>query len=113
MKIFDELIKLDGVIGGLLVGKDGLVVQSMLIEEEDAEVLGAMAASAFDNVALTSERLGIGQLNDVIIGATNGSLQMREAGDLVLVVICQQPYNIGEVRIAMSRAAKRARENYS
>jgi predicted regulator of Ras-like GTPase activity (Roadblock/LC7/MglB family) len=111
-RIFDELVKLDGVIGGLLVGKDGLVVQSLMIDEEDAEILGAMAASTFDTVARTTERLGIGKLNDSIVGATEGSLQMREAGDLVLVVICQHPYNVGEVRLAMARAARRAREDF-
>ncbi len=111
-RIFDELVKVEGVIGGLLVGKDGLVVSSLMIDEEDAEILGAMAASTFDNVARTAERLGIGRLNDAIVGASEGSLQMREAGELVLVVICQQPYNVGEVRLAMSRAARRAKENF-
>ncbi|MEI6043817.1 MAG: roadblock/LC7 domain-containing protein [Chloroflexota bacterium] len=107
-RIFDELVKIDGVIGGLLVSKDGLVVQSLMIEEEDADVLGAMAANTFDNIARTTERLGIGRLNDSIIGAKEGTLLVREAGELVLVVICQQPVNIGEVRLAMSRAARNA-----
>ena len=111
-KYFEELVKLDGVIGGLLVGRDGLVVQSLMIEEEDAEILGAMAASTFDTVARTTERLGIGKLNDAIVGAAEGSLQMREAGDLVLVVICQPPYNVGEVRLAMAKAARRARDDF-
>lgn len=111
-RIFDDLVKINGVIGGLLVGKDGLVVQSLMVEDEDAEVLGAMAASMFDTVAKTTERLGIGRLNDAIVGARDGSLQMREAGELVLVVICQNPVNLGEVRLAMSRSARRVREDF-
>lgn len=107
-RIFDELVKIDGVIGGLLVSRDGLVVQSLMIEEEDADALAAMAANTFDNIARTTERLGIGLLNDSIIGAKNGTLLVREAGDLVLVVICEEGVRIGEVRLAMSRAAKYA-----
>lgn len=105
-RIFDELVKTQGVMGGLLVGKDGLVVQSLMVEEDDAEVLGALAANMFDTIAKTTQRLGIGSVNDAIVGAREGSLQMRSAGDLVLVVICEYPINLGEVRLAMNRAAR-------
>jgi predicted regulator of Ras-like GTPase activity (Roadblock/LC7/MglB family) len=111
-KIFDELVKIEGVIGGLLVGKDGLVVQSLMVEGEDAEVLGAMAANMFDTIAKTTERLGIGPLNDAIVSARDGSLQMREAGELVLVVICQNPVNLGSVRLAMGKASRYVREDF-
>ncbi|HEX2909619.1 MAG TPA: roadblock/LC7 domain-containing protein [Chloroflexia bacterium] len=112
-RIFDELVKIEGVIGGLLVGRDGLVVQSLMVEEEDAEVLGALAANMFDTIAKTTQRLGIGPLNDAIVEARDGSLQMRGAGDLVLVVICQHPIRLGEVRLAMSRAARLVEEEFA
>lgn len=105
-RIFDELVKTQGVIGGLLVGRDGLVVQTLMVEEEDAEVLGALAANMFDTIAKTTQRLGIGILNDTIVAARDGSLLMSGAGELVLVVICQQPVNLGEVRLAMIKTAK-------
>ena len=44
-RIVEDLIRVDGVIGSLLVGKDGLVVASTLMDEEDAEILGAMSAA--------------------------------------------------------------------
>jgi hypothetical protein len=34
----------------LLVGKDGLVVASTLLDEEDAEILGAMSAAVFGEI---------------------------------------------------------------
>lgn len=111
-RIFEELIKIEGVIGGLLVGRDGLVVQTLMIDEEDAEVLGAMAASTFDNIARTTERLGIGHLNDSIVSAAEGSLQIREAGELVLVVICERTVRVGEVRLAMARASRRVQQDF-
>ena len=36
-KIVEELIRIDGVIGSLLVSKDGLVVASTLLEEDRAQ----------------------------------------------------------------------------
>ena len=112
-KIFDELMKTDGVLGGLLVAPDGLVVQSLYIDDDDAEILGALAADVFATVATATTRLGIGKLNDTIVGAMEGSLQMRRAGDLVLVVICEPTVMLGEVRLEMSRAAKIVEEDFN
>ena len=50
-KIVEELIRIDGVIGSLLVSKDGLVVASTLLEDEDAEMLGAMSAAMYGTIA--------------------------------------------------------------
>ena len=111
-RIFDELVKTEGVIGGLLVGRDGLVVQTLMVEEEDAEVLGALAANMFDTIAKTTKRLGIGPLNDAIVGASDGSLLMCGANELVLVVICQHPVRLGEVRLAMIKAAKQVEREF-
>lgn len=105
-RVFDELVKTEGVIGGLLVGRDGLVIQTLMIEEEDAEVLAALAANMFDNINRTTMRLGIGALHDTIIEAKNGSLLMCSAADQVVIAICQQPMRLGEVRLAMLKAAR-------
>ena len=109
-KIVEDLIRIDGVIGGLLVGKDGLVVSSTLLEDEDAEVLGAMSAAMFGTIAKAAERIGVGTLRDTIIEAAEGSIQLIEAEDLILVVITERGVNLGMIRIEMRKAAKRVRE---
>src|SRR6476619_2032749 len=108
--IVEDLIRVDGVIGSLLVGKDGLVVASTLLEDEDAEVLGAMSAAMFGTIAKAAERIGVGTLRDTIVEATEGSIQLIEAEDLILVVITERGVNLGMIRIEMRKAAKRVRE---
>ncbi len=105
-RVFDELVKTEGVIGGLLVGRDGLVIQTLMIEEEDAEVLGALAANMYDTIAKTTQRLGIGPLNDTIIEAKNGTLLLCSAAEQVVIAICQPPVRLGEVRLALLKAAR-------
>jgi uncharacterized protein len=105
-RVFDELVKTEGVIGGLLVGRDGLVIQTLMIEEEDAEVLGALAANMYDTIAKTTQRLGIGSLSDTIIEAKNGTLLLCSAAEQVVIAICQQPVRLGEVRLALLKAAR-------
>lgn len=109
-RIVEDLIRVDGVIGSLLVGKDGLVVASTLLDDEDAEVLGAMSAAVFGEIDKATKRIGIGMLIDSIIDAQDGSILLLEAQELILVVITQRMVNLGLVKMEMRRAAKRIGE---
>ncbi len=109
-RIVEDLIRVDGVIGSLLVGKDGLVVASTLLDEEDAEILGAMSAAVFGEIDKATRRLGVGNLVDSIIDAKDGSILLLEAKELILVVITQRTVNLGLVKMEMRRAAKRISE---
>ena len=109
-KIVEDLIRVDGVIGSLLVGKDGLVVASTLLDPEDAEVLGAMSAAVYGEIDKSTKRIGIGTLVDAIIDAQEGSILLLEARDLILVVITQRIVNLGLIKMEMRRAARRIGE---
>jgi predicted regulator of Ras-like GTPase activity (Roadblock/LC7/MglB family) len=109
-RIVEDLIRVEGVIGSLLVGKDGLVVASTLLDEEDAEILGAMSAAVFGEIDKATKRIGVGDLVDSIIDAKDGSILLLEAKELILVVITQRTVNLGLVKMEMRRAAKRIGE---
>jgi predicted regulator of Ras-like GTPase activity (Roadblock/LC7/MglB family) len=109
-RIVEDLIRVEGVIGSLLVGKDGLVVASTLLDDEDAEVLGAMSAAVFGEINKATKRIGVGNLVDSIIDAQDGSILMLEAKELILVVITQRMVNLGLVKMEMRRASKRISE---
>ncbi len=109
-RIVEDLIRIDGVIGSLLVGRDGLVVASTLMDDEDAEVLGARAAAVFGEIDKATSILGVGKLVDSIIDAEQGSILLLESRDLILVVLTQRMVNLGLVKMEMRRAAKRVGE---
>ncbi len=109
-RIVEDLIRVDGVIGSLVVGRDGLVVASTLMDDEDAEILGAMSAAVFGEIDKTTRRIGVGTLIDTIIDAQQGSILMLESRDLILAVITQRMVNLGLVKMEMRRAAKRLTE---
>lgn len=109
-RIVEDLIRVEGVIGSLLVGKDGLVVSTTLLEEEDAEILAAMSAAVFGEIDKATKRIGVGTLVDAIIDAKDGSILLLEARELILVVITQRTVNLGLVKMEMRRAAKRIGE---
>ena len=109
-KIVEDLLRVDGVIGSLIVGKDGLVIASTLTDADDGEVLGAMSAAVFGEINKSTKRIGIGPLMDAIIDAQQGTILLLEARDMILVVIAQRGINLGLVKLEMRRAAKRIAE---
>ncbi|MGC8873556.1 MAG: roadblock/LC7 domain-containing protein [Chloroflexia bacterium] len=109
-KIVEDLLRVDGVVGSLLVGKDGLVVASTLLDPEDAEILGAMSAAVYGEVDKATKRIGVGSLSDAIINAQDGAVLLQESHDLILVVITQRTVNLGLVKMEMRKAAARIKE---
>jgi len=109
-RIVEDLLRVDGVVGSLLVGRDGLVVASTLLDAEDAEVLGAMSAAVYGEVDKATKRIGVGGLVDAIINAQDGAVLLQESHDLILVVITQRTVNLGLVKMEMRRAAARIKE---
>lgn len=109
-RIVEDLLRVDGVVGSLLVGKDGLVVASTLLDPEDAEVLGAMSAAVYAEIDKATKRIGVGGLSDAIINAQDGSFLMLQSHELILVVITQRTVNLGLVKMEMRKAAARIKE---
>ncbi len=109
-RIVEDLLRVDGVVGSLLVGRDGLVVASTLLDAGDAEVLGAMAAAMYGEIDKATKRIGVGGLNDAIINAQDGFVMLLESHELILVVITQRTVNVGLVKMEMRKAAGRIKE---
>lgn len=98
-----RLVEIEGVSGALFAGKDGLVVGSTL-EGEDEEMLGAMAAAAFDASERYIEQLGIGAVRYVLFETPAGTVQAAVAGEMLVVVRSTNQAGIGRIRLELMRA---------
>ena len=103
--ILQRLTDLEDVFGAILVGKDGLIVAGTL-HSEDEEVIGAMSAAAFGSITNYTSQMSRGEMRHVIIETHTGTVQMEEAGDLILVVTTRGPGNLGRIRLEMKKACR-------
>jgi predicted regulator of Ras-like GTPase activity (Roadblock/LC7/MglB family) len=103
--ILQRLTDLDDVYGAIIVGKDGLIVSGTL-HSEDEEVIGAMSAAAFGSTTNYTTQISQGETHRLVIETQNGTIQMEEAGDLILVVTTQSPSNIGRIRLEMKKVCR-------
>ncbi len=100
--ILQRLAELNDVTGAILVGKDGLIVAGTL-HTEDEEVIGAMSAAAFGSITNYTKQINNGGMRHVIIETDKGTIQLEEAGDLILIVTTHSSSNLGRVRIEMKK----------
>ncbi len=103
--ILQRLTDLDDVYGAIIVGKDGLIVSGTL-HSEDEEVIGAMSAAAFGSTTNYTTQISQGETHRVIIETQDGTIQMEEAGDLILVVTTRSSGNIGRIRLEMKKVCR-------
>lgn len=102
--ILQRLMAIDGVTGALLVGKDGLVIASTM-EGEDEELLGAMAAAAYDAVGRYIEQLGMGEVRHSLFETPGGTVQVTDGGDLLIVVRANVQASLGRIRMETGQAS--------
>jgi predicted regulator of Ras-like GTPase activity (Roadblock/LC7/MglB family) len=103
-RIVDGLSQIDGVRAGLVVRRDGTPAGDVVVGE-DEELLGALTGAIFATINRSMQRTGLGELEDLVVSASEGSLQAIGAGDLVLVVLADERSNIGLIRLELKRAA--------
>lgn len=103
--ILQRLTELDDVYDAILVGKDGLIVSGVM-HSEDEEVIGAMSAAAFGSINDFTKQTSNGETRHVIIETKTGTIQVEEAGDLILVVATQGTGNPGRIRLEMKKASR-------
>lgn len=103
--ILQRLTDLQDVYGAILVGKDGLIVAGTL-HSEDEEVIGAMSAATFGSITSYTSQVNSGDTHHIILETKIGTIQMEEAGDLILVITTKGPSNMGRVRLEMKKTCR-------
>lgn len=103
--ILQRLTEFDEIRNAVLVGRDGLIVASVM-QNDDEEVIGAMSAAAFGSIANFIGKIRGGETHHVIVETKNGTVQMEVAGDLLLIVTTNGTNNLGRIRMEMKKASR-------
>jgi len=109
-RILKDLGRINGVSGSLVVGKDGLVIESNVPPEIDSELVGAMASAVFGTAERSAEEMKHEPLQQVMIEGNRGKTLMVDTGEGILVVITEIDINLGLIRIEMRRSAERVKD---
>ena len=106
-RVLKDLGRINGVNGSLVVGKDGLIIESEVPGDIDSELVAAMASAVFGTAERSAEEMKHEPLQQVMIEGNKGKTLMIDAGEGILVVISDIKINLGLIRIEMRRSAER------
>lgn len=106
--VFD-LIRLDGVRGGLIVTPDGLVITSELPPRFPVEALAALAATLGRELELGATRLERGAFRTALFSADDGTVFVGGSPVGYLTLVADRNVNVEAVRAALGRAVDRLR----
>lgn len=72
MELLHKIDKYEGVVGSIIVGHDGLVMASTLKEGWDKDIMGALSTALLSTSNLTTKKLEIGKLRQMIMLTKSG-----------------------------------------
>jgi predicted regulator of Ras-like GTPase activity (Roadblock/LC7/MglB family) len=106
-EILFELVKMDGVRGGLIVTPDGLVINSELPQRFPVEALAALAATLGRELELGSDRLERGAFRTALFSSDDGTVFVGGSPVGYLTLLGDRNVNLASVRLALRKAVDR------
>ncbi len=103
--IVERLSQVKGVVGSILVAKDGLVVASNLSVQVQDEIVAAMISAVGGTAVKASEMMGQGKLKSIVLEGENGKVFLTDAGIGYLGVLTATEANIGLIRLELMEAS--------
>ena len=76
------------------------------MKSDDEETIGALSAAAFGSINDFTDAIKTGSIRHIIIETKTGTIQMEEAGDLILIVVTRGANNIGRIRFEMKKVCR-------
>ncbi|ADZ08889.1 Roadblock/LC7 family protein [Methanobacterium lacus] len=108
-RIVIDLVKVDGVDGGLIVDDTGKVVAKRMLQDIDIELFGPMS----NVITSSSKRLfnssHQGEIQRVLIESLNGKALFLNLENVHLIVLMKNHSNVGLILVSSKRAAEKIR----
>jgi predicted regulator of Ras-like GTPase activity (Roadblock/LC7/MglB family) len=105
----DYLKLLPFVLGALVVGQDGLVVEGKLNPQFKREVLGAIAITIFKCAEKGMSKINFGKLEHILVEVDNFKLWIVEFEKYRFVLCCSIEVNLGALKIRMTELLEHMR----
>jgi uncharacterized protein len=111
-EILEQLNNIPGIVGSMIIGKDGLVIATMWNEDIDPDMVGAHTADLLNiTESITTGKLDFGLTEMITVEAENAKLLLKIIDDSTfLITATTSRANLGLMRIEIKSAAKKLRD---
>jgi hypothetical protein len=111
-EILNQINKIRGVRGSLVIGRDGIVVAADMGIDVSDETIAAVASQILSSLRNALERMKLGRFDRFTVSGKSGKITIVNAGKhALLLVLLDEDMNLGQVSLeitdAVSQIAKR------
>lgn len=106
-KIVIDLVKVDGVDGGLIVDGTGNVVAKRILHDIDVELFGPMANVITNSSKRLFNSSHQGEIQRVLVESLNGKALFLNLENVYLIVLMKNHANVGLILVSSKRAAEK------
>ena len=104
--ILNQLNKIDGVNGSLIMGKDGLVVAAELGSDVDENTVAAVGSQIMSSLQGALRRMQMGAFERFVVTGRHGKIILADAENVVLMLILDLDANVGLASVAIKDAVR-------
>ncbi len=112
-RILQDLVQTPQILGAMLVDESGFVVASAYHPKStaatDEEASGALAVSIFKTGQEAMQRIGMGDLEKIVIDTVSEKVFLHRAGPMLLLVSAETTAKVGLVAVNTRQAVDRVR----
>ncbi|WP_297512545.1 roadblock/LC7 domain-containing protein [Thermococcus sp.] len=110
-KILTDMLEIDGVIGTIVVDKDGLVIESAMKKNLDREAIAGVLHELVSAIKLMGDQFGAGELKEAILEFKNARMFINPiGGDYYLIVIGDADLNLGRMKLELRKVLPKLEE---
>ncbi len=109
-EILDQVNKIRGVQGCLVMGKDGIVVASDISTEVSDAAVAAVASQVLGSLQGALRRMELGSFSRFVVTGSDARIVMLDAGNALLITLLDADVNMGLVGVELKRARDRVSE---
>ena len=104
-RILGDLNKAAGIQGSIIIGKDGIVIASELLDEMDEEMVSALGSSIILSSEKVAEKMQHGNVVSILIETDKSKWCIHRISIGYLIAIAHTDVNLGLLRVEIRDAA--------
>ncbi len=108
--ILNNLNKVEGIHGSLIMGKDGIVIAADLGTDADENAVAAVGSQILSSLEGALKRMNMGLFQRFVVTGREGKIIMSDLGAALLVVLLDLDTNVGLASIEIREAGEAIRE---
>lgn len=89
--LLSDINSIPGVRGSIIVGRDGLLIDSTIKDATPKELIGAVGSSIYSNVEVATQRMQRGKLKQMFLNTDIGLTIVNELENLGLLIVLTDP----------------------